>query len=150
MRKIVSVCVLILCAFLICSCAGRKKKSDFVIKDLSENRNGISAHIAFPVFPDYTELSRVIESFVAYDYDSFKKDVKEKNPGVEKDGEFSEYRLMGDPRVNEEYIFVEICVSKKIRGESESTKEQKIFLYRISDGAFLSAEEIDALPDFHI
>jgi len=130
------------------SCATKKKSTDFVLKNLGENRNGISAEIVFPVFRDFPDLNRTVEAFVAYDYDSFKKDVQEKNAGLKNDGVLSEYKLLGEPRVNGEYIFVEINVFKKMCDGSDGTRERKIFLYRISDGAFLSADEIDSLPDF--
>lgn len=119
-----------------------------MLKNLGENRNGISAEIVFPVFRDFPDLNRTVEAFVAYNYDSFKKDVQEKNARLKNDGVLSEYKLLGEPRVNGEYIFVEINVFKKMCDGSDGTRERKIFLYKISDGAFLSSDEIDGLPDF--
>ena len=140
----------LLCFGLISSCAIKKKSSDYVLKKLSEERNGISAQMTFPVFFDYDDLSRTVEAFVAYDYDSFKKDVQEKNRGVEKGskgGGLYEYKLLAEPRISEEYICVEITVLKKMSAESESEKTQKIFLYSISSGTFLNASELESLPE---
>ena len=141
------VCLILSLGFF-CSCATQKKSTDFVLKNLGESRNGISAEIVFPVFRDFPDLSRTIEAFAAYDYDSFKKDVQEKNAASKNDGGLSEYKLLGEPRVNGEYIFVEINVFKKMCDGSDGTRERKIFLYKISDGAFLNSDEIDGLPDF--
>ena len=86
------VCLILSLGFFF-SCATKKKSTDFVLKKLSENRNGISAEIVFPVFRDFSDLNRTVEAFVAYDYDSFKKDVQEKNETLKNIGGLSEYKL---------------------------------------------------------
>lgn len=139
---------LILSLFFFFSCATKKKSSDFVLKNLGENRNGIYAEIVFPVFRDFPDLSRTVEAFVAYDYDSFKKDVQEKNAGLKNDGGLSEYKLLGEPTVDDEVIRVTITVVKKMSGENTEEKNQRTFLYGISGGRFLSEEEAESLQDF--
>ena len=140
------ICLILFLGFFF-SCATKKKSTDFVLKNLGENRNGISAEIVFPVFRDFSDLNRTVEAFVAYDYDSFKKDVQEKNETLKNIGGLSEYKLFSEPTVSDEVIRVTITVLKKMCGESELEKTQKIFLYRISSGAFLNDSEMESLPE---